>query len=228
MEGVPARGALPDRDLASFLAFALHFAERQKAIRFPGAIDPAAPAFDVVDERVRVHVEWTRVDGMVDLPHALGEAAARVADDNAPCIAAVDLLDSEASEFEAEHALYGEVELLAHRQRAPPSRDPRIELARERGWTETLREHNLLPGRSLAIPDAKHGWFLRAPEAVHLAGVTFLLPSGHVTIELNPFVRESVNDSELQYWLSWGRGATGASEWRAFPLTGPRRDDPRP
>lgn len=214
VENLPLPSAsVPERELASLLAFSLFYAERLKKVRFPLVLDWSAPSFDVVDDKLTVRVAWARLDGLADLAAVLRDVAAREADAVLPVVLALDALDAEASEFELEHALYGEVVLLDFRVRAPASRDARVERARERGWAGVLKEHNLLPGRGLFVPDDQQGLFLTEPAAQHLSGVQLLLPSGHFTMELNPFVREDKNDPDLQYWLAWGRGGA-ASEWR--------------
>lgn len=211
VENLPPGGP-DDRVLASVLAFALFFARRLKTVRFPDAVDWARPSFDVADGKIVVRVAWERLDGIADLAAALEEAGERERDATRPVVLALDALDADASEFELEHAIYGEVTLLEFRARAPPP-DERVEGARARGWAATLKEHNLLPGRSLFVAPGKWGAFPRGGGSQHLAGVLLLLPNGHFTMKLNPFAKPEANDAEMQFWLAWGRGEA-ASEWK--------------
>lgn len=209
VEHLPATGP-DDRRLASALAFALFFAKRLKKVRFPREVDWARPRFVVVDDKIEVDVAWEPLDGIADLAAVLAEAGERERDAPRPVILALDALDAEATEFELEHALYGEVTLLEFRSRAPAP-DARIEGARARGWAATLKEHNLLPGRSLFVESSKLGILPNGGASRSLAGVLLLLPNGHFSMKLNPFAERG--DSELQYWLAWGRGSA-ASEWK--------------
>ena len=212
MEDAPREG--PDEEvLQGLLALALHPAEAQKRVRFPG-FSWAAPAFVAEDRRVSLRFEHARLaardeDGV--RAFLLGSLP-RLGGRDPPALLAIDARPSGLAEFQLAHLLYGEVTLFAHRARPHEPMDARIHDAREKGWTPTLKEHNLLPGRGLVVMDEHQGLLLREPRLDALPGVLLLTAAGTVHLWWNPFARRA--DPELQHWLAWGAGAGGPSEWR--------------
>jgi hypothetical protein len=200
-----------DRDLASLLAFAVFFTRRLKRVTFPEDLDWGNPGFTVEDGKVTMPITWARVAREDDLPRVIQEEGARAQPTGEAPVLALDILDTDAQEYRFTHALYGDPVMLAFRVRPPRTEESRIPEARAAGWTPTLKEHNLIPGRSLFIPDDRLGLYLTEPKAEHLRGVLLLLPTGTFSLNLNPFARDA--DPDHQHWLQWGRGGE-ASEWQ--------------
>jgi len=90
--------------------------------------------------------------------------------------------------------------------------DPRIDAAREAGWTPTLKAHNLLPGRGIVVLDEHQGLLLRDERFADVLGLLVLFENGQTELWLNPFARSA--DPELQHWRAWGPGTGPASGWR--------------
>lgn len=215
------REAPDDAHLQGLLSMALHVAECQKRVRFPD-FTWAEPSFVAEDARVTLRFHYARLTDKTqdDLRTFLLDSMARVAGANH--LLAVDTRPSGIAEFELAHHLYGEVTLFQHRSRPSEPADLRIHQARERGWTPTLKENNLLPGRGLVVLDEHQGLLLREPWLDALPGLLVLLASGETKLLWNPFSREA--DAEWQYWLAWGAGAGAPSEWRQV-LHVSERDD---
>lgn len=197
--------------LQGLLDVALYVAEHRKRVSFP-AFSWDDPAFEARDQKVTMRVAYLRLARGDDLAGALRAHVGRVATGHA--LLALDARASGLREFEILHQLYGRVTLFEHRTPVPESADLRIEEARERGWAKTLKEHNLLPGRSLVVLDEHQGHLLREPSLTALMGILLLSPDGIVSLLWNPFVEADRNDAELQYWLGWGEGSGRSSEWR--------------
>ena len=197
----------PAEDLQAVLFAASELAQRQKRISFAD-FTWDDPRFAAIDDKVTIDVA---------LATLLHEDAANVLLANAPRVRppGVLLLDARRSplrEFELEHEVYGEVTLFSFPHKPPMPKDPRIERARERGWVSTLKQHNLLPGRGIVVRDEEHGLFLSEPKLARLAGLLVIHRADELYLWWNPFCEGL--DSELQYWLQWGRGAGKPSEWR--------------
>jgi hypothetical protein len=203
-EGDPA-------SLQGLLDLALHVAEHRKRVAFPG-FTWEDPAFVAADRKLAMRVAYVRMRRGDDLAGTLRAHLPRVAGGHA--LLALDARETTLREFDVVHELYGRVTLFEHRAPVPESADPRVDAARERGWAKTLKEHNLLPGRSLVVLDEHQGLLLRDDAFARLLGVLLLPPTGLVTLLWNPFVEAGRNDSELQYWLGWGEGSGRSSEWR--------------
>lgn len=205
----------PDEaSLQGLLTLALHVAERQKGIDFSG-FSWEDPRFVSRDAKVDITLLYTKLAGRTpdDVAAAFRDALARP---RTPfTMLALDTRESGITEFEIVHHLYGEVTLFRFPHKPLQSADLRIEQARDKGWTPTLKEHNLLPGRGIVVLDEHHGLVLNDESLQAFVGALALLPTGHVTQLLNPFVHEEANESELQHWLAWGPG-TKASEWRVM------------
>lgn len=209
VEDAPRKAPDPAAHQA-LLELALHVAERQKRIRFaPFSWDD--PGFFAEDEKVTFRIV---LDKLADASPAALDATLQANLPRlrpAPGLLALDARASGVREFALEHALYGEVTLFQHRARPPESADRRLDAARAAGWTKTLKEHNLLPGRGLVVLDEHQGLLLREPALDALPGLFVLYPSGQVHLYWNPVCPAA--SSDWQYWLAWGRG-TQASEWR--------------
>ncbi|HEX2021479.1 MAG TPA: hypothetical protein VHH36_02115, partial [Candidatus Thermoplasmatota archaeon] len=170
-----------------------------------------APGFLARDAKVALRFPYLPVADASEagLRDALRAALPRLGPKALP---ALDARGTGAREFEVAHALYGRVTLFEHRRRPSESADWRLDAARERGWTRTLKEHNLLPGRGLVVLDEDQGLFLREPDLSAIEGLLVLLDDGHARLWWNPVAPTA--DPEMQYWLAWGRGEGGPSEWR--------------
>jgi hypothetical protein len=203
-EGDPA-------SLQGLLDFALFVAEHRKRVSFP-AFTWDDPAFLAADAKITMRVAYVRMHPGDDLAGVLRAHLSRAATGHA--LLAVDARATGLREFDIVHAIYGRVTLFEHRTPVPESADTRVDAARERGWAKTLKEHNLLPGRSLVVLDEHQGLLLREEAFARLMGILLLLPNGLTTLLWNPFVEAERNDSELQYWLGWGQGEGRSSEWR--------------
>jgi len=210
VEDAPSEG--PDEQaLRGLLDFALFLAEHRKRITFRG-FSWDDPAFRVTDAKVEFRVAYLKLSPQDDFLGAVRAHLLRASRGNA--LLAVDAFGTGLREFDAGHALYGDVTLFSYPSKPAESADPRVDAARERGWVKTLKEHNLLPGRGIVVLDEHQGALLREDAFARLQGLLLLLPSGQTNLWWNPFVEAERNDSELQYWLSWGEGLGASSEWR--------------
>lgn len=219
MAEAPAEG--PQDALQGLLALALHVAECEKRVSFP-SFSWDAPGFRSEDAKAGVSLPFATLvardaggvrDALVaSLPRLEGPRG----------ILAVDARASGLAEFELGHLLYGEATLFQFRHRPAESADPRIDDAREKGWSRTLKLHNLLPGRGLVVLDEHQGLLLREDALAGLQGLLVLLASGAVELMLNPFAARG--DPEMQHWLNWGRGTGAASEWRTLLHVDERED----
>jgi hypothetical protein len=189
------------------LFLAAHLVERQKRVAFQ-EFSWDDPRFVASDDKVNIDVVYARLAPeetlrgrlLAELPRLRGLG-----------LIGLDTRETPHKEYELVHELYGEVTLFSypHKPRAP--RDPRVEAARDAGWGKTLKEHNILPGRGIVVRDEEAGLFLTEPAFARLPGVLLLMRSGEVHLWWNPFAAGL--DSELQYWLSWGKGDS-ASRWK--------------
>lgn len=196
------------------LDMALFVAEHRKRVSFP-AFRWDAPAFEAADAKATFRLACARVPPggtLADVEATLRRHAPRASDGNA--LLALDLHGTTLREFELSHLLYGSVTLFAWPHKPSESADPRIHAARDAGWTKTLKEHNLLPGRGIVVLDEHQGLLLRDPVLEGLLGVLALYPDGQVQLAWNPLVPETRATSEIQYWLAWGEGTGSSSEWR--------------
>lgn len=200
VEDAPTDGDPDARQGLLYLAAHLH--DRQKRVGFPD-FSWDAPRFVAADEKVTVELAYARLERPDDLADALRSGEGR--------LVALDARPSRLKEFELTHRLYGTPTLHPRRGSAPDPRDDRIERAREGGWAKTLKEHNLLAGRGLVVLDEDQGLYLSDPEMERVPGCLALLAGGDVHLLWNPFALGG--DSEMQYWLAWGRGES-SSEWR--------------
>ena len=201
----------PDDAARGLLDLALFLVEHDKRVSF-GAFSWDDPRFAAGDAKVAFDVAYARLAPGERLRDALLRELPRVARRQA--LLALDARGTDLREFDAVHEIYGQVTLFAWPHKPHESADPRVDAARERGWVRTLKEHNLLPGRGIVVLDEHQGLFLTEPALASLMGVLLLLPTGMITLLWNPFVEADRNDSELQYWLQWGRGTGSSSEWR--------------
>lgn len=197
----------PEDQLQAILFVAAELTVRHKRVSFAD-FSWDDPRFEAIDEKVRVPI------ALATLPHddvrnVLLANAGRV---SPPGLLLLDARASPLREFELEHRIYGEVTLYSFPHKPPLSKDPRVLAAREAAWGQTLKVHNILPGRGIVVRDEEQGLFLREPKLHKLAGVLLVHRSDEMLLWWNPFCEGL--DSELQYWLQWGKGAVGASEWR--------------
>ena len=199
--------------LQGLLFLAAHLHDRQKRVSFP---DYAweAPRFRAADEKTTVELAYARLQRPGDLAGVLASGGGR--------LVALDARPSGLKEYELTHLLYGTPTLHPRRGSAPDPRDDRVERARERGWAKTLKEHNLLAGRGLVVLDEDQGLYLSDPEMERVPGCLVLLAGGDVHLLWNPFALGG--DSELQYWLAWGKGQA-SSEWREMVRFGAEADE---
>lgn len=216
------RDAPDEEHLQGLLSMALHVAECQKRVSFPD-FTWAEPTFVAEDARLTFRFHYARLNDKTEdgVRSFLLDSMERVA--GTTHLLAIDTRPARIAEFELVHHLYGEVTLFQHRSRPSESADLRIHEAREKGWTPTLKEHNLLPGRGLVVLDEQQGLLLREPWLDALPGMLVLLASGETKLLWNPFSPDA--DAEWQYWLAWGAGAGAPSEWRQV-LHVSERDDP--
>ncbi len=211
VDNVPTE-APSDEELQGVLAFALHLAERHKSVDFTD-FDWDAPSLISKHTKTTMSLPYVPLRGRDagDVSDAFERALSKPG--GVPRLLALDARPSGLSEFEVGHILYGEVTLFSWPSKPPRSRDPRIEVAAESGWVETLKDHNVLPGRGIVVLDDDHGRYLTDPSLEDALGALVLFENGHIATMLNPFTRDSLNDPELQHWLSWGKGGP-ASEWQ--------------
>jgi len=188
--------------LQGLLYLAAHLHDRQKRVSFPG-FSWDAPRFQAADDKLAVELAYARLHRAADLADALASGGGR--------LVALDARPSGLKEYELTHLLYGTPTLHPRRGSAREARDDRVERARERGWAKTLKEHNLLAGRGLVVLDEDQGLYLSDPGMERVPGCLALLAAGDVHLLWNPFALGG--DSEMQYWLAWGRGQA-SSEWR--------------
>jgi hypothetical protein len=197
----------PEDQLQAMLFAAAELAVRHKRISFADhSWDD--PRFAAIDDKVRIDVALATLQHD-DVTNVLLANASRVAP---PGLLLLDARSSPLREFELEHRIYGEVTLSSFPHKPQMPKDPRVAAAREAGWGQTLKHHNLLPGRGIVVRDEQHGAFLHEPALSRLAGVLVVHRSDEMLLWWNPFCVGL--DSELQYWLQWGRGSAAASEWR--------------
>lgn len=188
--------------LQGLLFLAAHLVDRLKEVSFPD-FAWSDPGFVATDAKTTIPLAYATLKDARDATQTLALRS--------PRLVALDARPSGLREFELAHLLYGRPTIYSkpHKPRKP--RDDRIERAREAGWAKTLKDHNLLPGRGLAVHDEDQGLFLSDPDLETCPGVLVLLAGGDVHLWWNPFAKGG--DSELQYWLQWGRGVA-ASEWK--------------
>lgn len=198
--------------LQGLLDMAAYVAEHRKQVAFPD-FHWDDPGFVSTDAKVRFRFAYTT------LPGATADAVKWCLEGNLDRILdgrtllAIDARTSGIREFELNHHLFGEVTLFSFPHRPLESADPRIDTAREAGWTRVLKEHNLIPGRGMVVLDEHQGILLRDDRLRDLVGLLILYETGNIELVWNPFVRPDANDPEFQYWLSWGPGSA-PSEWR--------------
>lgn len=188
--------------LQGLLSLAVHLVDRLKRVSFP-AFSWDDPGFTAADDKTTVRLASATLTDARDLASVLASKA--------PRLVALDARASGFKEFELTHRLYGRPTIYSKPHRPLAPRDDRIERAREAGWARTLKEHNLLPGRGLAVHDEDQGLYLSDPDLERCPGALVLLAGGDVHLLWNPFF--TGGDSEMQYWLQWG-GGSSASEWR--------------
>lgn len=189
------------------LDLALFVAEHRKQVSFPG-FTWDDPRFVVHDAKVTFQVAYATLRGT--LGETLEANLDRVRDRRT--ILAIDAHTTDAREFELAHELYGRITLFTWPKKPQEPSDLRIWNAVDQGWSATLKEHNLLPGRGIVILDEDQGLLLRDEALRRLVAVLLLLPDGQTRLWWNPFADEA--DSELQFWLKWGPGTGPSSAWR--------------
>lgn len=194
-----------EQALQGLLFCAAEVAQRQKVVSFDG-FSWDEPAFFAKDPKFTLRFRFVEFAGSTR-----DELLAALAPKREGEFLAVDARRSPLKEFEIAHLLFGEVTLFNFPSRPVESADPRIHAAREAGWTPTLKEHNLLPGRGIVVLDEHQGLLLREPSLEALRGLFIMKGIHHFHLWLNPVARGA--DADLQYWLSWGKGGP-ASEWR--------------
>lgn len=192
--------------LQGLLDMALWAAEHKKRVSFP-AFTWSDPGFLAQDARVALRFAYAEIAG--DAPMTL---AANVDRMGARTLLAIDARRAKAREFDVAHALYGEPTLFQFPTKPVEAADPRIDAAREAGWTPTLKAHNLLPGRGIVVLDEHQGLLLRDARFEALLGVLLLFETGQTELWWNPFARAA--DPDLQHWRAWGEGTGPASGWR--------------
>ncbi|HVM45123.1 MAG TPA: hypothetical protein VM582_04240 [Candidatus Thermoplasmatota archaeon] len=202
----PAEG--PDATmLQGLLDMALYVAEHKKSISFDG-FTWADPAFVATDAKVTLRFAYGELVG--DVAMTLAANLPRLAGERT--LLALDARRAGAREFTLGHALYGEPTLFQFPSRPVEPADPRIDAAREAGWTPTLKAHNLLPGRGIVVLDEHQGLLLRDERFADVFGFLVLFDTGQTELWWNPFARGA--DAELQHWRAWGPGTGPASGWR--------------
>lgn len=193
----------------ALLDMALFVAEHRKKVTFP-SFRWDDPRFEARDAKITLQLAYAKLGARVD--ETLREHAPRVADGRT--ILALDAHASSTREFELGHALYGKVTLSQWPTKPPEPTDLRIWDAVERGWSATLKEHNLIPGRGIVVLDEDQGLLLRDSGLRALVGMLIIFEDGQTKLWWNPFVAREHEESELQYWLKWGAGAGQPSGWR--------------
>lgn len=204
----PREGPDPER-LKGLLDLALFVAEHRKSVSFPG-FTWDDPGFLVVDAKVTFRVAYAALDDTVEA--VLARELPRV--QGGRTLLGLDAHLRDVREFDLGHALYGGVTLFAWPTKPPEAADPRIDERLARGWARTLKEHNLVPGRGIVVLDEHQGLLLRDERFAALVGLVILMEDGHTRVWWNPFVAREQEDSELQYWLSWGAGTGPSSAWK--------------
>lgn len=197
--------------LRGLLDMALFVAEHRKRVSFPD-FTWQDPGFVVADAKVTFRVAYARAGAGDDVERILRAHLPRVSSGNA--LLALDLHATRVREFDLMHLLYGEVTLFSWPHKPPESADPRVDAARDAGWTKTLKEHNLIPGRGLVVLDEHQGLLLRDPDVEKLLGLLVRYPTGQIHLAWNPLVPPARATSDVQYWLAWGEGTGSSSEWR--------------
>jgi hypothetical protein len=201
----PGDGPDPER-LRALLDLALFIVEHRKVVTFPD-FTWDDPGFVVTDSKITLRVAYAQAT--LDVERSVSDNIPRLGPNT---ILALDAHHIDLREFDIGHALYGRPTLFQWPTKPSEAADLRIFSAQEKGWTRTLKEHNLVPGRGLVVLDEHQGTFLRDDRMRAVVGVLLLLSDGHTRLWWNPFADGA--DSELQYWLSWGPGTGPASAWK--------------
>lgn len=192
--------------LQGILDMALYVAEHKKRVSFPD-FTWADPRFVSVDAKVTLTFAYAEL--VTDVESTLAANVGRLGERT---LLALDARRSGAREFDLGHALYGEPTLFQFPTKPAEPADPRIDAAREAGWTPTLKAHNLLPGRGIVVLDEHQGLLLRDERFADVLGLLVLFENGHTELWWNPFARSA--DADLQHWRAWGPGTGPASGWR--------------
>lgn len=194
--------------LQGMLWMAGYLMERQKRVSFPG-FSWGDPRFSVTDGKVTMEVSYAPLANAGSLRDTLIAAARRV---KVPGLIGLDARASGLREFELEHLIYGQVTLFSWPHKPPEPMDRRIHEAQAKGWSRTLKTHNLLPGRGIVVLDEHGGLLLTEPALSALPGIVVLLAGGETQLWWNPFCEGL--DPEMEHYLAWGAGTGKASEWR--------------
>ncbi|MFA5861803.1 MAG: hypothetical protein WDA16_08915, partial [Candidatus Thermoplasmatota archaeon] len=163
----------------------------------------------VTDGKVSLEVAYTQLQRAEALRSTLLAATGHV---NGLGLIGLDARASGLREYELGHLLYGEVTLFSWPSKPPEPMDRRVHEAVEKGWSRTLKTHNLLPGRGLVVLDEHGGLLLTEPALRALPGILVLLRGGSTQLWWNPFCETL--DPEMEHYLAWGAGTGSASEWR--------------
>ena len=192
--------------LQGLLDMAHYVAEHKKRVTFPN-FTWSDPTFVATDAKVTLRFAYAEfaVDAHTTLLANLDRVAPRT-------LLALDARHAKVAEFTLAHALYGEPTLFQWPSKPAEPADPRIDAAREKGWTPTLKAHNLLPGRGIVVLDEHQGLLMRDDRFAGLLGVLVLFENGQTELWWNPFARDA--DADLQHWRAWGPGTGPASGWR--------------
>jgi len=197
----------PDEEsLRALLDMALYAAEVKKRVSFPD-FRWSEPGFTAHDARITLRFAYAELVG--DIAQTLEANLPRL---GPKTVLAIDAHRRNVREFEIQHDLFGRVTLFQWPRKPVESADPRIHDARDAGWTPTLKEHNLLPGRGIVVLDEHQGILLRSERLRALLAVLILFENGQTRLWWNPFAEGA--DPELQHWLAWGAGTGPASAWR--------------
>lgn len=192
--------------LQGLLDMAAYVADHKKRVAFP-AFTWADPRFVSTDAKVTLTFAYAELvtDAATTLAANLDRLGERT-------LLALDARRSRAREFDLGHALYGEPTLFQFPAKPAEPADPRIDAAREAGWTPTLKAHNLLPGRGIVVLDEHQGLLLRDERFRDVLGLLVLFEDGQTELWWNPFARSA--DADLQHWRAWGPGTGPASGWK--------------
>lgn len=213
----PAEAPDPE-SLQALLDMALFCAEVKKRVSFPG-FHWSDPGFVASDARVTLRFAYTEL--AADLLTTLEANLPRLRDGRT--LLAIDAHRRKIPEFEIQHALFGQVTLFQWPHKPSEPADPRIHDAREAGWTPTLKEHNLLPGRGIVVLDEHQGILLRDERMRAIPGILLLAETGQTRLWWNPFAERA--DPDLQHWMAWGAGTSPASAWREQLYVEDARDE---
>lgn len=207
--------------LQGLLDLAAYVADHKKRVSFPG-FSWADPRFVSTDAKVTLTFAYAELVGDIALDASAAASAPRFAAATTLAanldrlgertLLALDARRSKVREFDLGHALYGEPTLFQFPTKPAEPADPRVDAAREAGWTPTLKAHNLLPGRGIVVLDEHQGLFLRGERLGDVLGVLVLFENGQTELWWNPFARGA--DPDLQHWRAWGPGTGPASAWR--------------